>query len=82
MLILVSTILFAIGISLLALSAVLLALRIVLWIVVVVVRALYLLTKWTLADKSPEPVWIEPTAQVSGHTYTLTQNKAGVWVLK
>jgi hypothetical protein len=84
MLILVSAILFAIGISLLALSAALLALRIVLWIVVVVFLTLYLLTKWMLRDKSPEPVLVEPTAQVSGHmeAFTLKQNKDGTWVLR
>jgi hypothetical protein len=51
MLILFSAILFAIGISLLALSAVLLVLRIVLWIVVVVFRVLYLLTAWLLEER-------------------------------
>jgi hypothetical protein len=71
-----------IGFSLLALSAALLALRIVLWIIVVVVRALYLLTKWMLSDKSPKAVQVEPTAQVSGHTYTLTQHKDGTWGLE
>jgi hypothetical protein len=81
MLLLVSAILFAIGVSLLALSAALLALKIVLWIVVVVFRVLYFLAAWLLADKSPEPQ-VEASAQVSGHTYTLTQNKSGVWVLE
>jgi hypothetical protein len=81
MLMLVSAMLFAIGISLLMLNVALLALRIVLWIAVVAVRALYLLTKWML--KPPE---LAAPLQVSGQqeapTYTLTQNKNGTWVLK
>jgi hypothetical protein len=83
MLILVSAILFAIGISLLALSAALLAIKILLWVVMVVFRALYLLTAWLISDKSPEAV--EAPGHENGQVeaaFTLTQNKDGIWVLK
>jgi hypothetical protein len=84
MLILVSAILFAIGIALLALSAALLALRIVLWIVVLVVRTLYHLIAWLLREKSREPVQVEASVSCQVQpvvTYTLTKNKIGIWVL-
>jgi hypothetical protein len=80
-LILVSAILFAIGISLLALSAVLLAMKIVLWIIMVLFRALYILTAWLLK----EPVQVQVNAQVRVSeevAFTLTQNKDGTWVFK
>jgi hypothetical protein len=82
MLILVSALLFAIGISLLALSAALLALKIVLWIIMVVFRGLHLLTAWML--RTPE---VKAPGRVSGQeeaafTYTLTQDKNGTWVLE
>jgi hypothetical protein len=85
MLILVSAILFAIGISLLALSAALLALKILLWIIVVVVRALYLLTAWLLKEPVQVQVNVEAPAQVRVSeevAFTLTQNKDGTWVFK
>jgi hypothetical protein len=81
MLILVSAILFAIGISLLALSVALLALRIVLWIIVVVVRGLYLQAAWLLEEKAV-PVRLEAPAQVNGQVEAFTQNKNDTWARK
>jgi hypothetical protein len=55
-----------------------------LWIIVLVVRALYLLTRWMLADKAVQveaPVRVGD-AEMKAPTYTLTQNKDGTWVLK
>jgi hypothetical protein len=87
MLILISAILFAIGISLLALSAVLLALKIVLWIIMMVFRALYFLTTWMLEEPVQVQVQVDVEAparvRVSEEgVFTLTQNKDGTWVIE
>jgi hypothetical protein len=88
MLILVSAILFAIGIGLLMLSAALLALKVFLWTIMVVFRALYLATAlivWVYESTRPKRVEVELPAQVTGQdevAVTLTQQKDGTWVLK